>query len=138
MSLEEGGTKMKYYKVKAKCGHVGRNNYLLKDLYINAFNAKEAASIARNTPRVKHHHKDAIRNVEEISYDEYCLGLTKQKNDYYFNVCNKKDQALYCDLMDQIEKEERAMKYKKNRNRQHIISLFVSKEWKRGRSYFYE
>ena len=32
-----------YYKVLAKCGHVGRNNYIEKDFFIKANSGKEAA-----------------------------------------------------------------------------------------------
>ena len=36
-----------YYKVCAKCGHVGRNKFIHKWLYIEASNKKEAAEKAK-------------------------------------------------------------------------------------------
>ena len=129
---------MKYYKVKAKCGHVGRHNYLLKDLFIYASSSKEAAMVARKMPRVKHHHKDAIRNVQEISFEEYQQGMLEHELDNYFNVHNRQDQLIYCNLDEDIERELEIVKPRKNRNRQNILSAFIAKEWNRRRSYFYE
>jgi len=59
----------KFYIVTAKCGHVGKSKYILIDFPVIAEDGREAAKIARQIPRVKHHHKDAIRNVEESSFD---------------------------------------------------------------------
>ena len=70
---------MKMFKVTAKCGHVGRNHYVVKNFPVQASNGREAAKIARDLPRVKHHHKDAIINVEEITFSEYYL-LIQQNN----------------------------------------------------------
>ena len=83
---------MKYYKVLAKCGHVRRNRYILKWFYLKADSGKEAARIIRFTPRVKHHHKDAIREVVIIDYDEYVNGIKIMTSDMYFNVHNSTDQ----------------------------------------------
>lgn len=73
-----------YYKVLVKCGHVGRNKYILKWLYIKAIDGKEAAKIARNIPRVKHNHKDVIRELKKIPFDEYVIGLKMNLQDKYF------------------------------------------------------
>ena len=37
----------KYYKVYAKCGHVGRNSYILKWFYVKAESGSEAAKKVR-------------------------------------------------------------------------------------------
>lgn len=81
-----------FYKVQAKCGHVGRNKYVLKLFYVQAESAKEAAHKIRFTLRVKHHHKDAIRYVEKIDYSEYISGILHRKKDLYFNAHNSSDQ----------------------------------------------
>ncbi len=65
---------MKYYEIKAKCGHVGKNNYYVGTLYLYGENGREAAAYARRHPRVKHDQKDAILGVTEISYEDYCRG----------------------------------------------------------------
>ena len=60
-----------YYKVICKCGHVGRKNYVPIQFAIIAENGKEAAKIARQLPRVKHNHKDAILKVEKIDLKQF-------------------------------------------------------------------
>ena len=120
---------MAYYKVIAKCGHVRRNNYIFKNLYIKASNKKEAAAKARNYPRVKHHHKDAIRDVIEITFEEYCKGLKSNKNDKFFQVHNSTDQRRYdcVDIKDVFPEEEKT-KYKKKRQGQILRNIIQAKE----------
>ena len=79
---------MKAYKVIAKCGHVGQNYYIDKVFAVMAETGKEAAAIVRNMPRVKHHHKDAIRSVEEISFDVFYALKANFRNDPYFHCHN--------------------------------------------------
>ena len=84
-----------FFEVQAKCGHVGRNNYIVKRFYVKAESAKEAAKVIRSAPRVKHHQKDAILKVLKISYEEYIEGVVKMKEDPYFNVYNTSDQKRF-------------------------------------------
>ncbi len=106
----------KYYAVKAKCGHVGRKYYLPIIFGVKAINAKEAAKIARDIPRVKHHHKDAILDVKEISYKEYVDIRKNNSEDTYLKVSSKQDQNLYClNIDERLIKEERYHKTKHNR-----------------------
>lgn len=131
---------MNYYKVMAKCGHVKRNNYILKMFYVCAANGKEAASIVRNMGRVKHHHKDAIREVEMITYDEYLEGLEKNSIDPYFNVHNPRDQKYLCYFSEYEiirENEPESFKKKTHAKRRLIESLWI-KEWKTGGVLAYE
>lgn len=86
---------MKVYKVTAKCGHVGRNYYVIKSFPVQASDGKEAARIARNIPRVKHHHKDAIISVEEITLAEYYALIRQNNSDPYFSCQNVQDQRKY-------------------------------------------
>ena len=65
------GEELGYFEVLAKCGHVGRKHYVLKRFAIRAESANEAARITRNIPRVKHHHKDAIRSVTAVTPERY-------------------------------------------------------------------
>ncbi|MGN1372736.1 MAG: hypothetical protein ACI4VK_01660 [Candidatus Coproplasma sp.] len=57
-----------YFEVQAKCGHVGRHNYVIKNFYVKAESGKEAARKIRLAPRVKHDRKDAIIRVKQIDY----------------------------------------------------------------------
>lgn len=121
-----------YYKVLAKCGHVGRNNYIIKCFYLKANDDEEAAKIVRQKPRVKHHHKDAIRDVIAIELEEYLTGLKIMEADMYFKVQNSSDQRLYnCVKQEDIYPEEDKKKYKKPRNGQRLRALAMEKEMKK-------
>ena len=72
-----------YFAVVCKCGHVGRNNYILITFPVIANSKKEAARIARNIPRCKHHHKDCIREVTKISYEQFLQIEQENNNDPY-------------------------------------------------------
>ena len=101
---------MKYYIVTTKCGHVGKNNYILIDFPVIAEDGKEAAKIAREIPRVKHHHKDAIRKVEEVSYERYLLLCKFNHQDNYLNSSSMQEQNLYCDdIEERIFEEEKVI-----------------------------
>ncbi len=124
-----------YYKVLAKCGHVGRNKYITKWFYVRTENGKVAAKIVRNRPRVKHHHKDAIREVIQIKYQEYINGLRIMSDDMYFKVHNRQDQILYnCvkqeELYEEIEKIK-CQKSSKEKVWKKIKLEVIDKEYKR-------
>ena len=115
--------------INVKCGHVGRNSYLLKWIYLMAESKKDAAAKARITPRVKHDHKDAIREVIEISLEEYKEGIKEMDNDLYFKVENssqqRKTHALDgCIIYREVEKK----KYKKEKNGQRLRIDLALKE----------
>ena len=97
------------------------NNYILKWLYTKAENGKEAAKIVRNMPRVKHDHKDAIKEVKKIEYDEYITGLKIMESDMYFQVHNSTEQRLCnCVKKEDIYPELTEANYKKERNGQKV------------------
>lgn len=119
-----------YFEVIAKCGHVGRNRYVPIKFAIEAKNGKEAAKIARQIPRVKHHQKYAILSVNRIDYDRYQEIRIANNNDPYLKCHSKQEQNLIenfderiiVDLHNQKTKENRqdrfdrvAYKLKKNR-----------------------
>lgn len=101
---------MKMYEVITKCGHVGRNFYVIKSFPIRANDGREAAKIAREIPRVKHHHKDAILRVSEINEAEYMRLVSKNGMDPYFNCKCVQDQRMYTET---IYTEEETMWQKK-------------------------
>ncbi len=116
MKKEVTNQENKYYAVIAKCGHVRRNNYILIEYAVISINAKEAAKKARHIPRVKHDHKDAIRSVREISYEEFLEINRRNNKDLYLQVHSKQEQNKYCpDLKDRIIKEESYKNTKKDR-----------------------
>lgn len=81
-----------FYRVKTKCGHVGRRYYIPIDFAVKARSKSEAATIAKYLPRVKHHHKDAILSVEEITYDEYVMLCNINYQDDYLACGNIQNQ----------------------------------------------
>jgi len=86
---------MSRFAVEAKCGHVGRNNYIIKRFAITAENGKEAAQKARFLPRVKHDHKDAILSVQLLDEVSYLELLNKNRQDPYFRCKNIQEQKSY-------------------------------------------
>lgn len=107
---------MNYYKVIAKCGHVGRGHYINKDFFVKAEDGKEAARNVRFSPRVKHDWKDAIVSVTLITKEEFIQGRKIFKSDPYFNVTNSTEQRL-CGAVSreqvfEFEKPERKRKDK--------------------------
>lgn len=83
----------RYFKVVAKCGHVGKKKYIPIAFGICAENGKEAASITRKIGRVKHHHKDAILSCCEISYEQYLTIQEINNNDPYLKCKNVQEQS---------------------------------------------
>jgi len=90
---------LKYYKVIAKCGHVGMSRYYAGAFYIAADTGKEAAKIVRNRPRVKHGHTDAILELMEISHDDYTLGKLETRANPYFHATSNYEQCLHWDAI---------------------------------------
>ena len=110
-----------FFEVKAKCGHVGKHNYVIKNFYTRANCAKEAAKKIRFAPRVKHDRKDAILEVKEIDYQDYKNGVLKNKNDEYFNIHNSSDQKRI--FTGDIFREE----YREDRQKRDVA--FKRKKW---------
>lgn len=86
---------MNFFKVVAKCGHVRRGHYIIKDFFVKAEDGKEAAYKVRYLPRVKHDWKDAIISVELITKDEFIQGRELRNYDLYFKVTNSSEQKAY-------------------------------------------
>ena len=88
-----------YYQITAKCGHVGRNFYIPIDFFVKASSATEAAAIARKAPRVKHHHKDAILSVQQITHEEFLQGNRSYNADPYTTCHSRQQQSQYLDIL---------------------------------------
>ena len=131
---------MKYYQVEAKCGHVGRYNYILRKFYVVAENGREASLKVRNIARVKHHQKYAIRRVDKITYDEYLEGRNRNSIDPYLNVHSIQEQKLFCSFKeDEIFREPEVETYQKKTNkRRRLIETIYINEWKRQGVLAYE
>lgn len=84
------------YEVRCKGGHVGKDFYYPMFLYIEAESGKEAAWIARYTPRVKHDHKDCVLGVQKISHEELLDGRRRNHEDGYYRSHSKQDFLSRC------------------------------------------
>ena len=92
----------KYFMVIAKCGHVGRKNYIPVKFAVVAESGKEAAKKVRQFPRVKHDHKDAILDVGCITIDEFLEIKDNNDNDPYLNCHSRFEQNLIVNLSDRM------------------------------------
>ena len=115
----------KYYVVQAKCGHVGRGKYIVKEFPIRAFSRSEAAEIARQKPRVKHDYKDAIVDVEEVSREEYMVSLQLYESDPFMKSKSIQEQRYSCgNMIDEIKIEfgfgNRFFEYDKYERRERV------------------
>ena len=132
---------MRYWKVDAKCGHVKKSKFVIKSFYVKAKDGKEAAEIVRWRARVKHHHKDAIREVTEISEEEYLSGLKTQREDPFFHARSKQEQMAKCAGLDyETYYEEKPESHKKKTHaRRRLVEKQVEAEWRKERgNRFYE
>ena len=92
-----------FYIVDAVCGHVGRENAVIKHFAVRAANAKEAAAFVRSLPRVKHDYKFAIRNVRLVSFEDYLIQYLKNQFDPYLNANNIQEQRTDCDGIEVLK-----------------------------------
>lgn len=96
----------KQFIVCAECGHVGKSRMILINYPVYAKDGKEAAALVRWFPRVKHHHKYAIKSVKQVSQEEFEKAAKELKYDAYLHVDNIQDQRrLIGDLASRRLKE---------------------------------
>lgn len=96
----------KYYSVTCKCGHVGgKKCYIPITFAVIAESKKDAAKKARWFPRCKHHHKDCILSVQELTFEEFEKLEMNNSNDPYLICKNIQQQRIY-DLTDRIVYEK--------------------------------
>mgnify|MGYP007101928124 CR=1 FL=1 len=84
---------VRYWRVEARCGHVKKNKFIIKSFFVKAENGEEAAKIVRWLPRVKHHHKKAIFDVNEIDRETYLQGVKTNQSDPYFKASCKQEHS---------------------------------------------
>lgn len=89
-----------FYIVRAKCGHVGIDNYIIKEFAVKAFNGKEAAAKIRQVPRVKHDDPEAILSVRQVSQFEFDKKLQENNQDPYLRAKNIQEQRENCQNLE--------------------------------------
>jgi len=129
---------LNYFKVVCKCGHVGRQHYVPIQFAVIAESKKEAARIAREFPRVKHQHKDAILNIYQISYEDYLELKEINNNDPYLHCHSKKEQNLTCDLTGRIVDDLHNAKVTFNKEVRKARVAYIQKKQKIAEKYFWE
>ena len=92
----------KYFMVIAKCGHVGKKNYIPVKFAVVAESGKEAAKKVRQFPRVKHDHKDAILDVRCITLEEFLEIKEINDNDPYLKSHSRQEQNLIVNLDERM------------------------------------
>lgn len=117
----------KHYSVTAKCGHVGKRYYIPMTFAIRAESAKEAAEIVRGMPRVKHHHKDAIRSVLEITQEEYITLRQQNAVDPYLQCKSVQEQRMIETIHDRLVEEGRE-KWEQYRKEKTETRYYLGKE----------
>ena len=104
---------MKYFEVIAKCGHVGKNKCIFITFACAAENGKEAAAKVSLYKRVKHDHKDAIRDVQEITFEEYMKLRSENDADPYLHCKNPQEQRKIPDFDSRVVPDVREIQMKK-------------------------
>lgn len=104
---------IRFFQVTAKCGHVGRRNYVPINFPVYARSASEAAQYAKGLPRVKKHLKDAIIAVIEISEEEYHILLDANRRKPYLKAKCRRDVDCTETFVESIVHTERKWKKKK-------------------------
>lgn len=114
----------KYFKVIAKCGHVGKRNYVPVAFAVKAETASQASQKVMGYHRVKKQLNDAIISCEKIDRKSYKELISLNNNNPYLHCkCNRQQreikdfESLIC---RNIYKEQRkkveplkSMKYRK-------------------------
>lgn len=113
-----------YFKVIAKCGHVGRGNYVPVAFAVKATSRSTASQKVMTYHRVKKQLNDAIISCEEIdkiTYNE--LKLANKTNAYLHSKCKRQqneiiDFSFIICRNDRVKKKRKiepvkSMKYKK-------------------------
>lgn len=119
--MEKSNVK-KYFKVIAKCGHVGRKKYVPIQFAVVAENGKEASSKVRSFPRVKHDRKYAILLCRAISFDEFIKIRELNNSDEYLKCKNKQEQECIEGFKLRIvQEEEFSYRTKKHDSREERI-----------------
>lgn len=93
----------KYYIVIAKCGHVGRGNYIDVPFPVIAESASEAAQKALKFGRVKKQLKNAISSVNEVDEKEFYDCKHNSEFDSYLNAHCKRESKLSLSMIKELD-----------------------------------
>ena len=120
----------KYFMVIAKCGHVGKKNYIPVKFAVVAESGKEAAKKVRQFPRVKHNHKDAILDVKCITFEEFLEIKEINNNDPYLKCHSRQEQNLIMNLDERMESDTHYIKQEFDKQARHDRVAYKLKKFK--------
>lgn len=108
---------MRYYKVYAKCGHVGRGYYVEKCFAVKAVTASDAAVKVLKLPKVKKQLKNAITKIEEVDFETYRILMIENQSDIYLTAHTKSEilDVIYNERLRNSYKREKRKKEWSNR-----------------------
>ena len=130
---------MNYYKVIAKCGHVGKGKYTEVAFPIYSESASEAAQYVLKLPKVKKQLKDAITSVKRISYEEYKELIEDKRNNKYYRTHTKRELMSIIDELLIENNNKRYKEYKKSfEDRKERVSYILRKTKIIREAYAYE
>lgn len=133
----------KYFMVIAKCGHVGRKNYIPIKFAVVAESGKDAAKKVRQFPRVKHNHKDVILDVRCITLEEFLEIKEINNNDPYLKCHSKQEQNLIVNLAERMVadlhnvKQELDKQARKDRVAYKLRKFKILEEYSKKEDYYY-
>ena len=110
----------KYFKVTAKCGHVGKNNYVPINFAVRAETASEASQIAKRFPRVKKQLWDSIIACVQISKKEYKELLKTNREDPYLQCKCARDHSF---VLNEAERIVRIQKDNSHRKAEEVKNM---------------
>ena len=96
----------KYFSVKTKCGHVGRYNCIWINFAIVAESKQQVADKVREEGRVKRNHKDFIKEIQEISFEEFMELKAQNDADPYLHCKNIQEQNRIVGFEERISVDE--------------------------------
>ena len=103
----------KYFKVIAKCGHVGKGNYVPVAFAVKAESRSAASQKVMCYHRVKKQLKDATISCEEIDKHSYMELMRVNANDPYLHCKCKRQQREIEDFISLICNNEYREKRRK-------------------------
>lgn len=115
---------MNYYLVTAKCGHVGNGKYCEVNFPIKAETKREASQICLKKAKVKKQLKDAISQVEEISYEQFRMEKERFNANPYIHAHTKREILDYREGAKELKLKDKNERSSFHSRKERIAFLF--------------
>lgn len=114
----------KYFEVTTKCGHVGKYKCIWINFAIMAESAKDAVKKVKEFGRIKHHHKNCIKQVKEINF-YYFMKLKAQNDaDPYLHCKSVQEQRTIVGFEKRLELDEyNIARFSKKKNKEKFFRI---------------